>query len=70
MVDLKTVMNLPDKDAILQWVVRKEVNELLYDRPTEWFGYLEDRAKLIARQRERSIEPHYRSESVARRACS
>ena len=35
-----------DKDAITQFVVRKELNEVLYDRPTEWFAYLEDKAKL------------------------
>jgi hypothetical protein len=46
MVDLKTVLELPDKDAITTLVVRKELNEVLYDRPTEWFAYLEDKAKL------------------------
>ncbi len=46
MVDFKTVLELPNKDAITQWVVRKALNEVLYDRPTEWFAYLEDKAKL------------------------
>ena len=46
MVDFKTILKLPDKDAITGLVVRKELNEVLYDRPTEWFTYLEDKAKL------------------------
>ncbi len=45
-VDFKTILELPDKDAITGLVVRKELNEILYDRPTEWFAYLEDKAKL------------------------
>jgi hypothetical protein len=46
MVDFKTILDLPDKDAITGLVVRKELNEVLYDRPIEWFAYLEDKAKL------------------------
>jgi hypothetical protein len=46
MVDFKTILEQPDKDAITGLVVRKELNEVLYDRPTEWFAYLEDKAKL------------------------
>jgi hypothetical protein len=45
-VDFKTVLEAPDKDAITLLVVDKELNELLYDRPTGWFAYLEDRVKL------------------------
>lgn len=45
-VDFKTILELPDKEAITELVVRKELNEVLYDRPAEWFTYLEDRAKL------------------------
>jgi hypothetical protein len=46
MVDFKTILEQPDKDAITGLVVRKELNEVLYERPTEWFTYLEDKAKL------------------------
>ena len=46
MVDLKTILEQPDKEAITALVVRKELNEILYDRPTEWFVYLEDKVKL------------------------
>ena len=45
-IDFKTVLELPDKEAITAFVVGKELNEVLYKRPTEWFAYLEDRAKL------------------------
>jgi len=45
-VDFKTVLELPDKEAITQMVVQKELNELLYKRPAEWFGYLEGRVKI------------------------
>ncbi|HEY8747175.1 MAG TPA: hypothetical protein VIM11_04325 [Tepidisphaeraceae bacterium] len=45
-VEFKDVLDAPDKDAITSRVVSKEVNEILYDRPTGWFEYLEDKAKL------------------------
>jgi len=45
-VDFRDVLAAPDKDAITAHVVSKEVNEILYDRPTAWFEYLEDKAKL------------------------
>jgi hypothetical protein len=45
-VDFKTVLDAPDKDTITLLVVDKEVNEIMYDRPTGWFAYLQDRVKL------------------------
>jgi hypothetical protein len=45
-VDFKDVLDAPDKDAITSRVVSRELNEILYDRPTGWFDYLEDKAKL------------------------
>jgi hypothetical protein len=45
-VDFKAVLDAPDKDAIRFLVVSKELNEILYDRPTGWFAYLEEKAKL------------------------
>jgi hypothetical protein len=45
-VDFKAVLYAPDKDAITFLVVHKELNEVLYDRPSGWFAYLEDKAKL------------------------
>lgn len=45
-VNFKAVLDAPDKDAITFLVVSKELNEILYDRPTGWFAYLEDKAKL------------------------
>jgi hypothetical protein len=45
-VDFQTVLDAPDKQAIALLVVNKELNEILYDRPTGWFKYLDDRVKL------------------------
>lgn len=45
-VDFQAVLDAPDKDAITLLVVNRELNEILYDRPTGWFKYLEDKAKL------------------------
>ncbi len=46
MVDFQTILDLPDKEAITQLVVRKELNDVLYDRPAGWFAYLEEKVKL------------------------
>jgi hypothetical protein len=45
-VDFKEILDASDKDAITFLVVRREVNEILYDRPTRWFEYLEAKAKI------------------------
>jgi hypothetical protein len=45
-IDFKTVLEAPDKDAITDLIVDKELNEILYQRPSAWFAYLENRAKL------------------------
>ncbi|MEJ7638228.1 MAG: hypothetical protein WKF75_09710 [Singulisphaera sp.] len=45
-VDFKAVLDAPDKESITSLVVGKELNEVLYDRPTGWFDYLESKAKL------------------------
>lgn len=45
-VDFKVVLDAPDKDAITSYVVGRELNEILYERPLGWFAYLEDKAKL------------------------
>ena len=45
-VDFKTILELPDKDAVTALVVRKELNDVLYERVTEWFAYLEGKVKL------------------------
>ncbi len=45
-IDFKTVLDAPDKEAVTQLVVAKELNEVLYDRPAGWFAYLQDRVKL------------------------
>jgi hypothetical protein len=45
-VDYKVILDAPDKEAITTYVVNREVNEIMYERPSSWFAYLEDRAKL------------------------
>src|SRR5437868_972673 len=45
-VDFQAVLDASDKHAITLLVVNKELNDVLYDRPTNWFRYLEDRANV------------------------
>jgi hypothetical protein len=45
-VDFKAILDSPDKNAIIQHVVERELNEVLYERPAGWFAYLEDKVKL------------------------
>jgi hypothetical protein len=45
-VDVKAILDAPDKETILQFIVDREVNEIMYDRPTGWFAYFESMAKI------------------------
>jgi hypothetical protein len=45
-VDFKAVLDAPDKDALILLVVNKQLNETQYERPVEWFKYLEELVKL------------------------
>ena len=45
-LSFKTVLDAPDKEAVKLHVVNKELNELTYERPKDWFKYLEGRVKL------------------------
>jgi hypothetical protein len=45
-VELATVIDAPDREAILQGVIGRELNAPKYERPTAWFRYLNDRVKL------------------------
>ena len=45
-LDFKAVLELEDRDAIIQSVIRRELNELAYERPAAWFAYLEERTRL------------------------
>jgi hypothetical protein len=40
-VEMGAVLKATDKSAIVLTVVDKELNELKYDRPADWFAYLE-----------------------------
>jgi hypothetical protein len=45
-VDLATILDAPDKNAIIQVAVDRELDGLKYKRPVAWFRYLNDRVKL------------------------
>ena len=45
-VPLKIVLAATDKEAVALHVVNKELNEIAYERPKEWFRYLDGRVKL------------------------
>jgi hypothetical protein len=45
-VDLAMVIDAPDKAAIIEVVIDRELNALKYERPAAWFKYLKDRVKL------------------------
>lgn len=45
-VDLESVLNAPDKDAIKRLVIEKQVVSIMYNSPKEWFRYLESKVKL------------------------
>jgi hypothetical protein len=46
MLDFGTVLSAPDKASITLAVVDKELNELKYERVSDWFEYLEKIARL------------------------
>lgn len=37
---------MPDKEAVTELIVNKELNDVMYLRPARWFAYLQDKAKL------------------------
>lgn len=45
-LDYREVVEAGDLESVGLLVANRELNELLYKRPTEWFAYLEDRLKL------------------------
>ncbi|HEY1067811.1 MAG TPA: hypothetical protein VGE52_16940 [Pirellulales bacterium] len=45
-IELRSILDLPDKDAVVQAIVLNELHEVVYKRPADWFAYLEERAKL------------------------
>ncbi len=42
----KEILNLPDKVAIVDALIEKELKDVFYDRPANWFEYLKDRVGL------------------------
>lgn len=45
-LDFKTVLDASSRDEIILRMVQKELNELKYKRPVDWFNYLNDRVNL------------------------
>ena len=45
-LDFREVLDAPDKDAVTLQVVNRELNEIAYKRPKEWFAYLDGKVKL------------------------
>jgi len=45
-IEYQAILNLPDKDAITRLVIDRELNEVSFQRPANWFAYLEERARL------------------------
>jgi hypothetical protein len=45
-ITFKEILDAPDKDAVALLVVNKEVLGLSYERPADWFKYLNEKAKL------------------------
>jgi hypothetical protein len=42
----KDILDAPDKDSVTLLVVNRELNDILYQRPKDWFANLEARVKL------------------------
>ena len=45
-IDFRTAYEAPDREAIVEAVVLKELNEVAYDKPAGWFAYLKERIGL------------------------
>jgi hypothetical protein len=43
---MRSVLDAPDTSAVVLDVVNRELNEITYQRPKEWFAFLESRASL------------------------
>jgi hypothetical protein len=40
-IDAKTILEQPDKDSIVDFIIEKELNEIKYKRISEWFDHLD-----------------------------
>jgi hypothetical protein len=45
-VSFKHVLGSRDKDALIAYVIERHVTDLVYDRPDEWFSFLDKTANL------------------------
>jgi hypothetical protein len=44
----REILSLPDKPAIIDALIEKELRDVFYDRPSNWFGYLNNLVSLGA----------------------
>jgi hypothetical protein len=44
----KEIFNLPDKTAIIDALVEKELKDIFYDRPANWFEYVKGMVNIAA----------------------
>jgi len=42
------VIEMPDRESIIEAVISRKLNEVRYQRVAEWFGYIDDVAALGA----------------------
>jgi hypothetical protein len=45
-LDFKTILDAPDKEALTFQIVGRELNDVLYGRPSDWFEYLDGKVRL------------------------
>jgi hypothetical protein len=45
-IEFRKILDAPDKETITLQVVNHELNEVMYERPADWFIYLDGKVKL------------------------
>jgi hypothetical protein len=46
-IDLHTILDSPDHEAIILAVVNKELNAVMNEKPAQWFAYLQEKIKMV-----------------------
>lgn len=46
-IDLHTILDAPDHEAIVLAIVNKELNAVAYEKPSQWFAYLQEKVKIV-----------------------
>lgn len=45
-IDLHTVLDSPDRESIILAIVNRELNAVAYEKPAQWFVYLQEKVKV------------------------